>query len=152
MSAVKEIRSIDVSAGYEKPYIVKKNQLKKVLTKAVIYVLLSICGLTMIVPLLWMLSTSLKEPGSVMNYPPQWIPTPVVWKNYIDAWNAMPFGQFYWNSIYVGIMVTAGQVITSSMAAYAFARLKFPGRDKIFFAYLATMMIPGSVTMIPVFI
>jgi multiple sugar transport system permease protein len=64
----------------------------------------------------------------------------------------VPFAIFYLNSIIVGVIVTIGQVMTSSLAAYAFSRLQFPGRDKIFFAYLATMMIPGSVTMIPVFV
>ena len=64
----------------------------------------------------------------------------------------MPFAAFYLNSIIVGVVVTIGQVMTSSLAAYAFSRLQFPGRDKVFFAYLATMMIPGSVTMIPVFV
>jgi multiple sugar transport system permease protein len=64
----------------------------------------------------------------------------------------MPFARFYFNSLFVGTVVTIGQVLTSAMAAYAFARLNFPFRDKLFFGYLATMMIPGSVTMIPVFI
>ena len=73
------------------------------------------------------------------------------WRNYIDVWKVVPFARFYLNSFLVVACVTFGQVATSSLAAYAFARLKFPGRDKIFFAYLATMMIPGSVTMIPVF-
>jgi multiple sugar transport system permease protein len=75
-----------------------------------------------------------------------------VWENYSKAWNAQPFGRFYLNSIFVAVCTTAGQILTCSLAAYAFSRLNFPGRDKLFFAYLATMMIPGSVTMIPVFI
>jgi multiple sugar transport system permease protein len=99
-----------------------------------------------------MLSTSLKEPGAVFTFPPQWIPKPVMWENYVRAWKAVPFGRFYLNSIFVAVCVTFGQVFTSSLAAYAFARLHFPGRDKLFLCYLATMMIPGSVTMIPVFI
>jgi len=106
----------------------------------------------MIVPLLWMLSTSLKESGAVFNYPPEWMPSPLVWRNYVEAWNAIPFGRFYLNSIFVALCVTLGQVSTSSMAAYAFARLSFPGRDRIFFCYLTTMMIPSAVTMIPVFV
>jgi len=120
--------------------------------KLVMYVFLSVVGLTMIIPFLWMVSTSLKEPGSVFVFPPKWIPSPAVWENYRNAWTAIPFGRFYLNSIAVGLSVTFGQVFTSALAAYAFARLRFPGRDKLFFGYLATMMIPGSVTMIPVFI
>lgn len=99
-----------------------------------------------------MVSTSLKDAGSVFAYPPKWLPNPVMWENYVSAWNAMPFARFFLNSIFISMLVTVGQVATSSMAAYAFARLKFPGRDRIFFGYLATMMIPGSVTMIPTFI
>ena len=72
-------------------------------------------------------------------------------ENYVDVWKVVPFARFYLNSIFVCVAVTFGQVATSAFAAYAFARLKFPGRDKLFFAYLATMMIPGSVTMVPVF-
>lgn len=116
------------------------------------YVVLSGIGITMLLPLLWMVSTSLKDSGAVFTYPPQWIPKPVAWDNYLRAWNAVPFGRFYFNSVFVSIAVTAGQVFTSALAAYAFARLHFPGRDKLFFGYLATMMVPGSVTMIPVFI
>lgn len=105
---------------------------------------------TMIIPFLWMVSTSLKEPLQV--YMHNWIPRPIAWRNYLDVWRVVPFGRFYVNSIAVALLVTAGHVISSSLAAYAFSRLKFPGRDKLFFAYIATMMIPGSVTMIPIFI
>ncbi|MBA2123944.1 sugar ABC transporter permease [bacterium Unc6] len=106
----------------------------------------------MLVPFLWMLSTSLKEAGAVFTFPPQWIPSPIVWRNYIDAWRAVPFGRFYLNSIFIALCQTVGVLLTSSLAAFAFARLKFPGRDKLFFLYLATMMLPGAVTMIPTFI
>ena len=250
------------------------------------YILLSLIGCAMLLPFLWMLSTSLKEPGDVFTYPPKWIPTknyiklesgvpPVevsvlekaweveviekgspdqglrktvregavsirksipekaekyrklieripgipkkyyielesegresivqvsvlektckveviqdgsphqglkktltegevltrivpVWKNYPEAWNAITidvrffgihitqgFLMFYLNSLLVAVCTTSGQILTASLAGYAFARLKFPGRDKLFLAYLATMMIPGAVTMIPVFI
>ncbi|MEW6040663.1 MAG: carbohydrate ABC transporter permease, partial [Elusimicrobiota bacterium] len=124
----------------------------KTLNKILSYVLLSIVGIVMIAPFIWMLSTSLKEPGAVFTYPPKFIPDPLRWKNYADAWNAVPFGRFFVNSIIVSVCVTLGQVFTSSLAAYAFARLKFFGKDKIFLSYLATMMIPFPVTMIPVFI
>lgn len=125
---------------------------KENLKKTVSYILLSAIGIFMVAPFLWMLATSLKEPGAVFSYPPKWIPSPARWKNYPDAWNAVPFGLFFVNSIIVAVCVTIGQVFTSSLAAYAFARLKFHGREKIFLAYLATMMIPFPVTMIPVFI
>jgi len=124
------------------------------LRKGAIYLFLIIGGATMVIPFLWMLSTSLKSYSSVFIFnlaDIQWIPKSMYWKNYIDVWKVVPFARFYLNSLFVVVCVTFGQVATSALAAYAFARLKFPGRDKIFFAYLATMMIPGSVTMIPVF-
>ncbi|MBU1037510.1 MAG: carbohydrate ABC transporter permease [Candidatus Omnitrophica bacterium] len=124
------------------------------LNKSAIYAFLIIGGVTMVIPFIWMLSTSLKPYSSVFIFNVgdiQWFPSPVYWKNYIDVWKVVPFARFYANSIFIVICVTLGQVVTSAGAAYAFSRLKFPGRDKIFFAYLATMMIPGSVTMIPVF-
>ncbi len=129
---------------------------KKRIYKAIVYFFLIFGALTMILPFLWMLTSSLKTWEAVYVQPKNWIqmfiPTSFVWQNYTEAWTIVPFGRFYLNSIIVGIAVTVGQVFTSSLAAYAFARLQFPGRDKIFFAYLATMMIPGSVTMIPVYV
>lgn len=124
------------------------------LFKKITYACLTLVGLTMIIPFLWMLSTSLKEPQAIYTFPPKWIPDPVIFTNYIKIWTIrnIPFARFYLNSIFVAFCVTVGQVMTSAFAAYAFARLKFPGRDKLFFAYLATMMIPFSVTMVPVYV
>ena len=82
----------------------------------------------------------------------RWSPERTTWENYLRVWQIVPFGRFFGNSVFVAVCVTAGQVLTSSMAAYAFARLRFPGRDQLFFGYVATLMIPGSVTIIPVFI
>jgi len=128
------------------------NKKQGVVKKILLYALLSFFGISMVVPFLWTISTSLKEAGDIFTYPPRWIPNPIRLANYLDAWRAIPFGRGYINSLFVSITVTAGQVFTSALAAYAFARLSFPGRDKIFLGYLGTMMIPGAVTMIPVFI
>ena len=121
-----------------------------------IYIFLTLGSLAMVAPFLWMLTTSLKPPGALFSYDriwwQDWVPTTFVWQNYVKALTVVPFLRFYFNSIFVAAATTAGQVMTSALAAYAFARLEFPGRDKIFFAYLATMMVPGAVTMIPVFI
>src|SRR3989339_787388 len=126
--------------------------LRDFINNSILYIILFVIGITMIFPFLWMLSTSLKEPSQIFAASSSIIPSPIVFRNYLDTWKAIPFGRFYINSIVVALAVTFGQLLTSSMAAYAFARLKFPGRDKIFFAYLATMMVPGMVTMIPVFV
>ena len=116
------------------------------------YLLLAALGVTMAFPFYWMLTMGLKEPQAAYQHPPQWIPSPVKWSNFAAAWHAAPFGRAYVNSLVVALLVTAGQVFTSSLAAYAFARLRFKWRDTLFFCYLATMMVPGAVTMIPVFI
>lgn len=123
--------------------------------KMISYVVLITGGLTMAIPFIWMISTSLKSYASVFIFninEIKWIPDPIYWKNYIDVWKVVPFARFYLNSLFVCGCVTFAQVATSALAAYAFSRLKFPGREKLFFSYLATMMIPGSVTMIPVFV
>ncbi|MBI5123885.1 MAG: carbohydrate ABC transporter permease [Candidatus Omnitrophica bacterium] len=123
--------------------------------RMVSYIVLITGGLTMAIPFIWMISTSLKSYASVFIFninEIKWIPDPVYWKNYIDVWKVVPVARFYLNSLFVCGCVTLAQVATSALAAYAFSRLRFPGREKLFFSYLATMMIPGSVTMIPVFV
>lgn len=121
-----------------------------------LYTLLSLGAVTMLVPFVWMVATAFKEPGAIFvvkgSFWHQFIPNPIDWTNFSQAWQKVPFGRYYINSIVVSVCVTAGQVITCSLAAFAFARLNFPGRDKIFFGYLGTMMIPFAVTMIPNFI
>ena len=236
----------------------------KIIRRTVLYVVLTVVGLTMVLPFLWMLSTSLKTRKAALEIPPTWIPRqhatyadvpgydhpvhvrilkktatvkrqdtgedvevyhealrigkpwykpwaeptttilvprlegkkivrrPVLvevlssramvrileegpdhhkvvdslpgdaaytkswvslqWDNYPVTWNKLPFGRAYINTIIMAVSITVGQVITSSLAAFAFARLRFPGRDKLFLGYLATMMIPGAVTLIPVYI
>lgn len=106
----------------------------------------------MLMPFLWMLSTSLKDPPQIFTYPPTWIPDPIVWENYREALTVMPFHIFYFNSTFVAISVTVLQLTTASLAAFAFARLRFPGRDAIFLLYLAALMIPFPVLLIPQFI
>ena len=106
----------------------------------------------MLLPIFWMLSTSLKTPRAIFTFPPTWIPRPVAWENYTAAVSAMPFGRFYLNSGIVAVSVTFLQIMTSSLAAFAFARLRFRGRQPLFLLYLATLMIPFQVTMIPNFI
>jgi multiple sugar transport system permease protein len=108
-------------------------------------------SLVMVVPFLWMLSSSLKTVNQMYLFPPVWIPTPFIWSNYTYMFQSAPWGLFFFNTLKITFFVVLGQLIFCSMAAYAFARLKFPGRDFMFTVYLATMMIPFQVTMIPVF-
>ncbi|HXF63391.1 MAG TPA: carbohydrate ABC transporter permease [Caldilineaceae bacterium] len=106
----------------------------------------------MVLPFLWMLSTSLKSQGEAMAYPPQWLPDPILWSNYVDVVRSFPFALFALNSFKIALLGTLGQLISTSLAAYAFARMRFPGRELLFMALLSTLMIPSHVTMIPTFI
>lgn len=109
-------------------------------------------AITMIVPFAWMISTSLKDSKLVYSFPPQWIPDPVDWKNFAEIWDVVPLGRGLINSAIVTVTVVVIGSLTSSMAAFAFARLRFPHKDKLFLALLATMMIPFVVTVIPQFV
>ncbi|AEE96349.1 carbohydrate ABC transporter permease [Mahella australiensis] len=124
----------------------------RIISQIILHTILILGSAAMIIPFLWMISTSLKDFGQVFIIPPKWIPDPIMWSNYPNAWNALPFGNAYLNSIKIAVIVVAVQLLTASMAAYAFSKLKFKGRDVLFTIFLATMMIPGQVTMIPTFI
>jgi multiple sugar transport system permease protein len=122
------------------------------ITKSVIFhLLIYTAALATLAPFLWMVLTSFKNLGEILVYPPQWLPSKFEIENYLNAFRAAPFSRFYFNSIFVAVTVTLGQLVTCSLAAFAFARLKFWGRDVLFLLFLGTMMIPGQVTMIPSF-
>lgn len=127
-------------------------KLNKRLLKILLYILLIVSGSMMIVPFAWMLSTSLKGSGAVLTMPPQWIPSAGSFDNYRSIFELYPIGRMFFNSMLVAVLVTLGQLLTCSMAAYAFARLKFRGQNAIFLLYLATLMVPFQVTITPLFI
>ena len=124
------------------------NKLKNISIHIVIYIL----AFLTIGPFLWMILTSLKDMSEIFIYPPKFLPDKFYFENYIEAFQAAPFGEYYINSLFVAFSVTLGQLVTCSMAAFAFARLEFKGRDILFYMFLATMMIPYNVTMIPSFL
>ncbi|MGD0484628.1 MAG: carbohydrate ABC transporter permease, partial [Gemmatimonadales bacterium] len=103
----------------------------------------------MMLPFLWMVATSLMDEFAVFAYPPPLLPRPVRIANYLSAWRALPFGRFYLNSLVFSLAVVVGQVTTSALAAYAFARLRFPGRDRLFVLCLSVLMVPGILLLIP---
>ena len=118
-----------------------------------LHILLILGSVLMLLPFLWMVSTSLKPGADVFReYPPKLIPTTIQWSNYKEALTSMPFDRFYLNSFIVAISVTTLQLLTSSLAAFAFARLRFRGRDILFFIYLSALMIPFPVLLVPNFI
>lgn len=116
------------------------------------FIILAAGAITMIVPFVWSVLTSLKSPGNLFNHPPFWIQFPPDFSAYIEIWNRVPLLLYAANTLKVALIVSIGQLLTSSLAGYAFAKLKFRGRDKLFVFYLATMMIPGTVLLIPNFV
>ena len=125
---------------------------KITLGKTIWTIALIALSLLSLIPFLWMISTSLKTRAEVFTYPPVWIPSQPQWENYLRVFQAFPFARYTLNTAFVTITVTIFQTLTSAMAAYAFARLTFPGRDRLFLLYLGTLMIPGVVTLIPSYI
>ncbi len=115
--------------------------------------LLALFAFLFLLPLLWMLSASVKQPLEVLSYPIKWIPETLRWENYRKVWtNAqMPFGRCYFNSTFIAVLTLVGQLIFSSLAAYAFAKMKFRGKQFTFLFFLMAMMIPGQVLQIPRF-
>jgi multiple sugar transport system permease protein len=125
---------------------------KRMAGKAVLYVVLSTLALGMVVPFVWMLSTSLKTSQYVMTFPPQLIPNPLTFESYTRLFELYPMGRMFSNSLLAAAATVVGQLITCSMAAYAFARMQFRGREVLFLVYLATLMVPFQVTITPLFI
>lgn len=125
---------------------------RQFLRKFVLYVLLILGALVMIIPFAWMVSTSLKSGEFVLRMPPQIIPNPLTLDSYRRIFELYPIGRMLFNSLVVAGLTTLGQLVTCSMAAYAFARLKFRGHNLVFMLYLATLMVPFQVTITPLFI
>ncbi|MEE9133042.1 MAG: carbohydrate ABC transporter permease [Gemmatimonadota bacterium] len=109
-------------------------------------------GISMLIPFLWMLSTSLMDEFEVYGYPPRLLPSDPVWSNYPNALTAAPFGRFFLNSAIMSLFIVAGHLFTAATAGYAFARLRFPGRDRVFILFLANLMVPVIVLLIPRFL
>ena len=116
------------------------------------YVILIVLSAAALVPLLWMLSTSLKDMGSVFLFPPKWIPDPIMWENYVEALTYFPFGLYYLNTCKITFTSIIGQVLTGSLVAYGFARFRVPGRDLLFMVILSPMFLPFQVTLIPLYL
>ncbi len=120
--------------------------------QAIAVTLLMFGAITMIVPFIWSVITSLKSAENIFSHSAFWIQFPPDFSAYKQIWERIPLLLYAGNTLKVALIVTVGQLATSSLAGYAFARLKFPGRDRLFFVYIATMMIPGMVLLIPNFV
>jgi multiple sugar transport system permease protein/sn-glycerol 3-phosphate transport system permease protein len=122
------------------------------LKAALSYILLGTGSLLFLAPLFWQVTTSLKTSADTMKYPPVWLPLPPQWQNYAELFERFPFWRYAANSMFVTTLVIIGTVLSSSLAAYGFARLRMPGRDLIFLVLLSTLMLPGIVLVIPQFV
>lgn len=124
----------------------------KKIKKGIIYTALGAGSTIFILPLFWQISTSLKVVEQLFVFPPIWIPDPIAWENYPRAMTMVPFGTYFINSSIVTSFSVMGQIVSASIIAYSFARLRWPGRDFFFIILLATLMIPFQVLMIPLFL
>ena len=122
--------------------------------EALLWILLIAIAIIEIAPLSWMFSTSLRDPKNSFDLPPDFWPTALHWQNYLTVINSpdIEFMLFFWNSLKIALIVTGAQLLTCSMAGYAFGRLRFYGRDILFGLFLASLMVPATVTLIPSFI
>ncbi|MDE0461560.1 MAG: carbohydrate ABC transporter permease, partial [Caldilineaceae bacterium] len=109
-------------------------------------------AVVMFLPFLWLLSSSLKTELAIFRYPPEWIPDPIKFSNYVDAWTTRPFALYVRNTIVILLLNEVAVLVSASFCAYGFARIDFPGRNVWFAILLATVMLPGIVTMIPQFV
>ena len=127
---------------------------QKTLVDFITYFLLVLGAAIVLVPFWWMLKTSLTAETRLFEFPPPFFPNPVVWRNYIEAWNALPvsFTRFTANTLFITVLAMTAEIFTCSLVAYGFARFRFPGRNFFFILMLSTMMLPGVVTLVPTFI
>lgn len=116
------------------------------------YIILIVGSVGCLLPMVWLLRSSFMSTGQIFINPPEWIPKPFRFDNYVNAMTDLPFGRYFINTIIITAGNLAGVLLSSSICAYSFARLKWPGRNKIFALLLASMMLPGAVTLIPTFI
>ena len=133
------------------PFLARRS-VRNVLFKLVIYPVLILGSVVMLMPLAWLVSSSLKPSGLIFVVPPQWIPKPIAWQNYRRVWELIPFALYTRNTLIITIGSIIGGVSSATLVAFGFARLRFPGRDVLFLVLLSTIMIPEQVTLIPTYV
>ena len=129
-----------------------RNGFRHTFGRVLLHTVLMTTGLLFLFPFIWSISTSLKPMSDLFSVTPSLIPSEVRWQNYADVFDSAPFLRFYLNTIFVALVRTAGQVFLASLAGFAFAQLRFPGRDLLFFLLLAGLMVPDQVLIVPRFI
>ena len=146
-----QVRDASAVTGRHETVATPTRRLEAVWPHIVFAMLVALAFLTLI-PIIWMVLTAFKSAPEVSANPPTWWPREWFPENFVDAWTAAPFGRYLANTLFIAGSVTVLEVITSALAAYAFARLRFRGRDLLFLLYLGTLMVPRQVTLIPQFI
>src|SRR4051794_3735954 len=144
--------SLDVRGQAQATAQRKSLQRAALVRRLILYVTVIILGFLFALPFIWMISTSLKDDAQTYVVPPIWIPNPMRFLNYPEAMTKQPFGLYFVNTLRYAIPSTFGAVISSAVVAYGFSRLRWRGRNTIFFLCLATIMIPFQVRMVPLFI
>lgn len=124
----------------------------KILMDIFVYIILISISVIVLIPLFWMISTALKSNADIYAWPPEWIPKPAHWENFLHAWNAMPFNTYLLNSLFIVVLGVVAEIISETVVAYGFARYSFPGKNFIFILLLSTMMLPSHVTLIPTYV
>src|SRR4051812_37563767 len=127
-------------------------QLLRILGSVLKYGALLLCSLFFILPWVWMISTSLKNAQELAVYPPIWIPQPIRWDNYLHAFQEAELARYMVNTLLIALPSVIGAVASNALAAYGFARVRWPGRDTVFALVLATLILPGFVTFIPLYL
>ena len=130
----------------------KDNPVLAAVVRVIIYIVLIALAVFTLIPFVWMISSSLKLDREVFSYPMKWIPETFHWENYSLIWTRVPLVTYFKNTAFIAVVVTLLQTLTSSFAAYAFAKLTFRGRDTLFLAYIATIAVPWQAYMLPQFI
>lgn len=124
----------------------------KLVKKSLIYIVLIGLSIIMVIPFVWLVRSSLMTPIQMFKSPVEWIPKPFAWQNYSNALAEAPFAKYFLNTMILIINALLGVIISASMAGYAFAKLQFPGKKILFYVLLSTMMLPFTVTMIPMYV
>jgi multiple sugar transport system permease protein len=133
-------------------YLPQTKSGRELFGKLISYTLLTLGSILILIPVFWMISSALKPNSQIFLFPPQWIPNPIQWDNFVTAMTSLPFGTYFQNTMIIEVGSIVGTVLSCSVVAYGFARLNAPGRNFWFVVLLSTMMLPGVVTMIPVYL
>ncbi|PLR82124.1 sugar ABC transporter ATP-binding protein [Bacillus canaveralius] len=140
------------TAPVSAPKFYESKKFKTKLKNYIVMLLLIAGSIVILSPLWWMVSTSLKSPQEIAQYPPSFFPSEFRFSNYIEAWKTAPFTRWALNTLFIAVCVTLGSVLVNSLVAYSFAKICFKGRNVLFVIVLSTMLIPGFVTMVPQYI